>query len=177
VQTWLANNHMTQEDLEESLTQKLARQELADQVTRDQVEKYFAENRTQYDRARLRQIVVDKDGIAQELLSRILEEGADFGELARQHSLDPQTRASGGNLGIVSRNALPPVVAAAVFTAKNGDVVGPLKPDGAYLLIKVEEILLGQFDGPSTVGIQQLLFRDWVAEQVQKGKVEMKLEV
>jgi parvulin-like peptidyl-prolyl isomerase len=72
---------------------------------------------------------------------------------------------------------LTPVVAAAVFSAKNGDVVGPLKTDGGYVLIKVEEILLGQLDGPTTAGIQQILFRDWVAEQVRNGKVEMKLEV
>jgi parvulin-like peptidyl-prolyl isomerase len=125
----------------------------------------------------LRHLVVDKDGIAQELLSRILEEGADFAELARHHSLDHRTRASGGDLGIVNRTALPPVVAAAVFAAKNGEVVGPLKHAGAYLLIKVEEILLGQLDGPTTAGIQQILFRDWVAAQIQNGKVEMKLEV
>jgi peptidyl-prolyl cis-trans isomerase C len=159
------------------LERELLRQKLTDHVTRDQVEKNFVENRTKYDRARLRSIVVDKDGIARELLSRILEEDADFAELARQYSLDQRTRTNGGDLGIVSRTALPGVVAAAVFAAKSGAVVGPLAHAGAFLLIKVEEILLGQLDGPTRVGIQQVLFRDWVAAQIQNGKVEMKLEV
>lgn len=153
------------------------RRKFADQVTRNKVEKYFAENHTRFDRAHLRHIVVDKDGIARELLSQIVEEGADFADLARQHSLDQRTRAIGGDLGIVSRTALPPVVAAAVFTARNGDILGPLKNAGAYLLMKVEDIFLGQLDGPTTATIQQILFREWVAEQVHNGKVEMKLEV
>jgi peptidylprolyl isomerase len=174
---WLALNHMQETDLENGLERELLRQKLAGHVTRDQVEKYFAENRSKYDRARLRCIVVDKDGVAQELLSRILEEDADFAELARQHSLDQRTRARGGELGIVSRAALPPEVAAAVFAAKNGEVVGPLAHAGAYLLIKVEEILLGQLDGPTTAGIQRVIFRDWMARRLQNEKVELKLEV
>jgi parvulin-like peptidyl-prolyl isomerase len=176
-QRWLAQHRLAPADLEERLERDLVRQKLVADIPRDQVAKYFAENRARFDRARLRQIVVDKEGIAQELLSRILEEDAEFGDLARRHSLDPQTRASGGDLGIVSRAALPPVVSAAVFTAKNGDVVGPVNPNGAYLLIKVEEIVLGQLDAPTTAAIQEVLFRDWIARQVHNGKIEMKLEV
>jgi parvulin-like peptidyl-prolyl isomerase len=174
---WLALNHLQESDLEEGLERELLRQKLADHVTRADLEKYFAENRTKYDRARLRHIVADKEGIAQELLSRIVEEEADFAELARRYSLEQRTRANGGDLGIVSRTALPSVVAAAVFTATAGDVVGPLKHDSAYLLVKVEEILLGQLDGPTTAAIQQVLFRDWMARRLRNEKVEMKLEV
>ncbi len=174
---WLAQNHLEESDLEESLHRELLQQKLAEHVTRDQVAKHFADNRARYDRARLRHLVVQKDGIAQELLSRMQEEDADFAELARQHSLDQRTRSSGGDLGIVSRAAMPPVVAAAVFAAKNGEVVGPLPHAGAFVLIKVEEILPGQLDGPTTADIRQVLFRDWVARQIQNGKIEMKLAV
>jgi parvulin-like peptidyl-prolyl isomerase len=176
-QRWLAQNRLALADLEEGLQRDLIRQKLADKVTRGQVEKAFAENRAQFDRARLRHIVVEKEGVAQELLSRLQEEGADFGDLAREHSIDARTRQRGGDLGIVSRQAMPPAINAAVYGAKTGDVVGPLKTDAGYVLIKVEEILLGQLDAATTTAIGQNLFRDWIAQQVQNGNVEMKLQI
>src|SRR5689334_20877883 len=68
-QRWLAQNRLAPADLEEGLERDLVRQKLVADIARDQVVKYFAENRARFDRARLRQIVVDKEGIAHELLS------------------------------------------------------------------------------------------------------------
>jgi foldase protein PrsA len=174
---WLAGNRLSAADLEEGLQRDLLRQKVADVVTRGEVEKAFAENRARFDRARLRQLVVAQEGVAQELLSRLQEDGADFADLARQHSIDPGTRASGGSLGIVQRTGLPATVAAAVFSAGAGDVVGPLKTDGGHVLIQVEELLLGKLDGPTAAALQKSLFRDWVARQVRNGAVRVKLEV
>jgi parvulin-like peptidyl-prolyl isomerase len=176
-QRWLANNRLTGADLELVLERNLLRQKLADKVTGDQVEKTLAANRAKLDRARLRQIIVAKEGIAQELLSRIEEEGADFTELARQHSVDPRIRASGGDLGVVARPAMAPAIEAAVFGAKNGAVVGPLKTDAGYALIKIEEITLGQLDAPTTTAIRQNLFRDWITKQIRNGPFELKMEI
>jgi putative peptide maturation system protein len=176
-QRWLSQNRLAPADLEEGLERELIRQKLADKVTRNQVEKYFAQNRAQFDRARLRHIVLAKEEIAQELLTRIHEEGADFSELARLHSVDARARAAGADLGTISRQAMPPDVAAAVFAAKNGQVVGPVKADGGYLLIEVVDILLGQLDPATSAAIQQILFRNWIGEQVQSGNVQVKLAV
>jgi peptidylprolyl isomerase len=174
-QRWLAVNRLTATDLEEGLERNLLRQKLANHVTRGQVAKYFADNRAQFDRARLRHLVVDKEGVAQELLSRIQEEDADFAELARQHSIDQRTRASGGDLGIVSRQGMTRAIETGVFHGNNGAVVGPLKTDAGYVLIQVEEILLGQLDAPTTAVIQENLFRNWIAQQVKNGQVEVNL--
>jgi peptidyl-prolyl cis-trans isomerase C len=174
---WLALNQLAEADLQEGLERDLLRQKMAVKVADEQVEKHFAQNRAHFDRARLRRIMLDKEEIAQELLTRIHEEGADFSELARQHSLDARTRASGGELGIVRRQAMPADVAAAVFAAKKGQVVGPVKADGAYLLIEVVDILLGQLDAATTAAIQQTLFRTWIDEQLHNGNVQVKLAV
>jgi parvulin-like peptidyl-prolyl isomerase len=175
-QRWLARHHLTQEELEEGLERALRRQKLAEKVAGPQVEKHFAENRRQFDRARLRQLVVGKEGVAQELLSRVQEEDADFAELARQHALDPTARESGGVVQVVPRSAVAADVEAAVFAAKSGDVVGPFSAPRGHVLIQVEELLPGQLDVPTRAAIQEVLFRKWLAEQVQKARVEIKLE-
>jgi parvulin-like peptidyl-prolyl isomerase len=140
------------------------------------VEKYFADNRPHFDRARLRHLVVEKEGAAQELLSCIQEEGDEFADLVRQHSIAPRTKETGGNVRVVPRQELPAAMAAAVFAAKPGDVVGPFKVPDGYVLIKVEELLLGQLDEPTATAIRHQLFGRWVNDQLRTAKVELKLE-
>src|SRR5438128_7993681 len=144
---WLVRNNLTPAELENGLERTLLTQKLADKVvSADAVEKFFAENRTRFDRARLAHLVVEQEGLARELLSQLQEEGADFAEMAREHSLDERTRSRGGSLGLVSRKRLNPAIEAVVSVAKKGDVVGPFKLGPGYQVLKVEDIILGQLD-------------------------------
>jgi parvulin-like peptidyl-prolyl isomerase len=172
---WLADHQMTVDDLEANLEQELLQQKLAAQGPPLRVVQFFAEHRTRYDRARLAHLVVAQESAAQELLSQIQEEELDFAALARQHSLDHESRPRGGSLGVVHRKSLSPAVESAVFNARKGQVVGPVKTDMGYHLIKVEEILLGQLDAGIADAIRQELFRSWLREQIQKAQVDVRL--
>ena len=173
---WLALHRLSETDLAESIERALVRQKVADQVTAGRIEKCFAENRARFDRARLRHLVVEQHGVAEELISRVQEDGADFGELARRHSIDSATKASGGSLGIVPRKRLAADVEAAVFAARHGAVVRPFKAAAGYQLVYVEEIVLGQLDEPTRVALREELFRNWIVEQMQKATFELKLD-
>ncbi len=174
-QRWLAEHHLTVEDLEANLEHELLHQKLAAQIPQSRVEQFFAERRTRYDRARIAHVVVAQESVAQELLSQLLEEERAFAELARQHSLHHESAARGGSLGVVYRKSLSPAVESVVFNAREGNVVGPVKTDMGYHLIKVEEILLGQLDAAIADAIRQELFRNWLREQVQLANVDVTL--
>jgi parvulin-like peptidyl-prolyl isomerase len=172
---WLAANQLTVEDLENKVERDLLHRRLAERViTQDQVRRHFAEHRTEYDRARLAHIVTAKEGVAREIQSQILEEGASFADLARKHSLDAASKQHGGSLGIVARKSLSPAVESLIFNAQAGDVVGPVKTDMGYHLIKVEELLLGQLTDAIAVAIRARLFQDWLDEQVRQANVQIK---
>ena len=127
---WLKDRHWTVDDFEQHVEGCLLRSEVAAKVAGDeQVEKHFAEHRRAYDRAVLSHIVVADAGIAEELKSQIVEEGVDFADLARKHSIDEHSKGFGGHLGCTSRETLNPAIEGAVFSAKDGDVVGPVKTD------------------------------------------------
>src|SRR5205085_6201838 len=115
---WLAERHLSVDDLEANLEYELLQHKLAAQMPQSRVEQFFAEHRTRYDRARIAHLVVAQENIAQELLSQILEGERDFAELARQHSLHHASRPHGGSLGLVERLSLNPAVASAVFNAR-----------------------------------------------------------
>src|SRR5262249_24392417 len=174
-QAWLAERRLGVEDFQALVERPLLRRKLAEHLTSGQVERYFAENRSQFDRARLSQILVGREGIASELLAQITEDGADFAALARKHSLDETSAPAGGSLGVVDRKNLSPPDDAAGFGARPGDVVGPFKTPQGFHVIKVEEILPAQLDDKTTEAIRDRLFEDWLRQRQRLARVQMPL--
>lgn len=71
---------------------------------------------------------------------RVLQEarqGKDFAALARQYSQDPGTAPRGGDLGWFARGRMVKPFEEAVFRAKAGDVVGPVRTQFGLHIIKV----------------------------------------
>lgn len=63
----------------------------------------------------------------------------DFAALAKSFSEDEGSKAKGGALGFFSRGQMVPAFESAAFNAKSGDIVGPVKTNFGYHLIKVLE--------------------------------------
>jgi peptidylprolyl isomerase len=170
---WLKQNHLTVEDLEAGLEGALLRQKLADRVTQGKLEKHFAQNASQYDQIELSHIVVAHEGMANELLSKIQDDETSFAELAYDYSLDAESREAGGYLGVVNRSTLNPAVASAVSAASEGDVVGPVKTEAGFHLIKVKALHRAEFNADTAATIRQELFDAWV--QSRKTRMEVPL--
>jgi peptidyl-prolyl cis-trans isomerase C len=64
--------------------------------------------------------------------------GADFADVARQHSQCPSGR-SGGELGQFGRGQMVPEFDEVVFSATVGEVQGPVRTQFGYHLIEVTE--------------------------------------
>ena len=86
--------------------------------------------------ASVRLIVVRTEEEAQALREE-LEAGADFADLAREHSVD-ESAAEGGFLPYLVRQEHSPL-ARVVFTAEVGEVHGPVPAAGHFFLARLEE--------------------------------------
>lgn len=86
-------------------------------------------------RARARHILVDSEDVAEDLKQQI-EDGADFGELAREHSSCPSSR-QGGDLGEFGRGQMVPEFDQVVFSGEVGAPLGPVKTQFGYHLIEI----------------------------------------
>jgi len=125
-----------------------------------------------------RQIVTasqaDADGVKKLLASK-----ASFEALAMERSIDAATRFNGGDLGYFTTDVMPDAYAAALKTAKPGDLLGPFKTDAGWVLLKVEDrrpeqpISLEQ----AKPQIVRFLTYDQVRDLLQKlrGKAQVKL--
>lgn len=75
---------------------------------------------------------------AEELLDE-LRKGADFAELAKQHSEDPGSGAKGGELDWFGPGAMVKPFEEAAFAAEPGELVGPVESKFGVHVIQVEE--------------------------------------
>lgn len=64
--------------------------------------------------------------------------GADFGELARQHSDDPSAKSNGGNLGYFSALQMVYPFETAAYTTPKGSVSPPVRTKFGYHIVRVE---------------------------------------
>jgi len=71
-------------------------------------------------------------------VASIANQGADFAELAAIHSEDPGSKDNGGDLGWFDRGRMVKEFEDAVFSAKPGEIVGPVKSQFGYHIIRVE---------------------------------------
>lgn len=110
---------------------------------RDEYQRMLAQSttRTQRHAAHI-QIEVGAEGEeaaleqAQELY-RQLQSGADFAELAREHSADAGSRQTGGDLGVTAGDTFPEEFETALAQLEPGEVSAPVRTDAGYHLIKL----------------------------------------
>lgn len=85
--------------------------------------------------AQARHILVKTEAQCNELKEQIAQ-GADFAELAKQHSSCP-SGAQGGDLGEFGPGMMVPAFDKVVFSAPVGEVQGPVKTQFGYHLLEV----------------------------------------
>lgn len=85
--------------------------------------------------ATARHILVETEEQCNELKQQIID-GADFAEMAQQHSNCPSGK-SGGDLGQFGPGMMVPEFDKVVFSADVGSVEGPVKTQFGYHLVEV----------------------------------------
>jgi len=76
--------------------------------------------------------------LAREIREQLVD-GADFATLAKEHSVDSATAASGGDLGWIPLSSLPANFAAAIGTSGAGSLLEPVSAEEGIHIIKVAE--------------------------------------
>jgi parvulin-like peptidyl-prolyl isomerase len=134
------SDEQLQTTLRDQAIQTAIGEELADDVTDEQVRQAFEEDpQGQYgETVDVRHILTETRAQAQEAIDRI-ESGEDFAEVARDVSIDPGSAENGGDLGTVPRGATVPAFEEAAFDAEVGELVGPVETEFGFHVIEVTE--------------------------------------
>lgn len=134
------------------------------EVPKEELEAYYAAHEADFAAAQVRaaHILLPTAKQAQDL-KRQLDEGADFGKLARRYSADEATRERGGDLGPYRKGAVAPEVEAVILKLKPGAVSEPVQSQAGFHLVTVTE---REPDDPSRVAaLRERLRKELYAEK------------
>ena len=163
---WLAAQMITVDDWEAGIRDRLLTQKLAECLFAKEAEKFFAQNRLDFEQILLYQIIVPYEKLAQELFYQIEEREISFYETAHLYDIDERRRYQCGYEGKLYRWSLKPDIAAVVFSARPGGVIGPIKTERGYHLFRVEEFISTELTAEITQEIINKMFKEWLASEV-----------
>lgn len=129
------------------VTERMLKKVIEPKLSVEAVKSYYNNNKRNYttDKVHVQHILVGDEKRANELLKQAKAKDADFQRLAEAHSIDPSAKSNRGDVGVVTRDS--PFVQEfkdASFKGKPGDVVGPVKTQFGYHLIKVVDKKMGK---------------------------------
>lgn len=116
----------------------------------EEVRGYYEQNKKQFttpEERRASHILIafgeDKEASkkkAEEVLAKVKANPADFAKLAKEFSIDGGSAQQGGDLDFFPRGMMVKPFEDATFSAKKGDIVGPIESDFGWHIIYVTDI-------------------------------------
>jgi len=161
---WLQATGQTREDYKALLGEALISQRVMDAVT--------ADVGTEAEQVHARHILLDSEAAAQEVLA-LLEQGADFVAVTREHSLDEATKDNGGDLGWFPRRLVPPELESAAFALQPGQVSGVVRlGDGYHILQVVEREDARPLPPEMQLDLKLAVFEEWLAGRRAAAEID-----
>ncbi len=163
---WLADEMITADELEAGICDRLLAQKLSEHLFSQEVEKFFNQNRLDFEQVSLYQIIIPSERVVQELLYQIEEKEISFYEAAHLYDLDERRRNQCGYEGKLYRWSLKPDIAAVIFSAKPFEIVPPIQSEQGYHLFWVEAFIPGELTPERHQEILDRMFKEWLANEL-----------
>lgn len=164
-ENWLVQQRITAEDWTEGIRAKLLEKKLKEHLFGEQVDSHYLNNRKEYKRVALSQILVKDLTVALKIVQALREENASFCALALEYSQGKQSKEKGGFAGVHFLPKLMPEIAAAIADADEGEVVEPIKTRLGYHIIRIEKWFPLHLDESLREEVIDSLFQAWLQEQ------------
>jgi foldase protein PrsA len=134
------------------ITKKISN-EAGKNVTKAEAEKYYNEHKSLYGTPESRNllIVLTKGEAEAKSAKAEIESGKSFASVAKAHSIDPVSKAKGGELTNVQKGQEEKALSEAVFAAKVGQLSGPVKTPFGYYIFEVTKVNPGSSQSFSQV--------------------------
>ncbi len=150
-----------------ALSEVLLRRLIENQVTDQSLRRVYDDQvklMEPTEQVRARHILVETRAAA-DLLSAQLETGADFAELAKEHSIDPSSGPKGGDLDYFTRLDMVPEFSEVAFATPVGQISQPFKSQFGWHIVKVEDKRMSKPPGFDELRTQILRYRTYEVVQ------------
>lgn len=171
--TWLQNQGLTAEQLQELSVRPLRLEKYKQANWGNKVENYFLTRKPYLDQV-VYSLIRTKDlGLANEIYFRIQEGEQSFAELAEKYSQGPEAK-SGGLLGPVSIKQPHPLISQLLAVSKPGQLWPPRALAEWFVIIRLEKNIPAQLDDAMRRRLVDEMFETWLGEEIkQMGPIEV----
>src|SRR3954467_9113456 len=148
-QKFLKTSGQTNEDIMQRVRLDLLSNKIRDKVTKGkdkvtdaQVKTYYDKNKARFAQPEQRElrIVLTKAKEKADQAKAALDSGESWKDVAKKYSIDTQSKKNGGKLPPVSKGQQEKALDDAIFKAKKGELVGPIKTQFGYYVFDVNKV-------------------------------------
>jgi foldase protein PrsA len=148
-QKFLKQSGQTQQDILQRVRLNLLSNKIRDkvikgkdQVSDAQIQAYYNKNQARYSQPQRRglRIVLTKTKAQAEQAKKALQSGQSWKKVAKKYSIDSASKSKGGQLPPQAKGTLEQALDQAVFSAKKGKLLGPVKTQFGYYVFMVTQI-------------------------------------
>lgn len=166
-EAWLHQQGMTLAQMHDLALRPLLLEKHKTAVWGPKVDNYFLTRKTYLDQVVYSLIRTKDMGLAHEIYFRILEGEQSFAELAREYSQGAEVK-TGGLLGPVPLAQPHPAISKLLAVSQPGQLWAPRPLAEWVVIIRLEKLIPAQLDQAMRRHLQDELFENWLAEQMQK---------
>ncbi|BAT55650.1 hypothetical protein NOS3756_46430 [Nostoc sp. NIES-3756] len=163
---WLADNLISSDEWEAGIRDHLLSKKLAEHLFGKEVERYFWENKLNYDQVVLYQITLHDQNSAQEIYYQIEEGELSFYEAAHLYDVDETRRNRCGYEGKLYRWSFEPDVAAIIFNAQPKELLVPMKVNNSSCIFLVEDFISAKLTPEIYQEILYKMFQEWLLAEL-----------
>ena len=113
-----------------------------DKVTDAEIAKYYNDNKSRFAQPERRDllVVLTKNKAKAQEAKQAIESGDKFADVAKKYSIDQASKSQGGKLTAVAKGQQEKALDDAVFSAKKGELTGPIKTQFGYYVFQVSKV-------------------------------------
>lgn len=171
---WLDENGLTHESFEQIVADGCLINKLRARVVGERVEETFQQRRREFDCARVASIKFADEQAALRIAGQIRNEEIDFYSaseicFAQRNVIDG---VSAGCFATIQRHQMSAELAEQIFTARPGQLVGPIPTQYGFDLMRILSIVPAQLDSRLRAEIEHVLFEEWLEQRRHDARIE-----
>lgn len=169
---WLADQGINYTQFRKKIEYLIQSDILKKKIVQPQLEDYFFQKKDDLTRIVLSRIVVETAELAEQIKLKLVEQNADFTQLAKDYSVVDDA-IIGGVIGAVTHGDMPEVVYNATANVTPKQIIGPIQIENRYCLLKIEDVLIANLDDSLKRDLSNKLFDEWLKKRLQEVNIKL----
>jgi len=165
LRSWCRENGVTDDAIKMFAVSMAMEQSLIESISDSEIDTRRAD---ELDTSQLRDVYamyLASRSEADEYLQVLEKDPTRFMALAREKSIEPQSRVQGGYVGRMTKDELPKQLAESLFAIDDGDVVGPVDADDAVVLCTSHRVPEGD-DVEDDAELFDEILEEWIEREI-----------